>query len=65
MVWLFKNCFSISIKYNSIMKFEWDKKKSLSNKAKHGIDFNAAKSLWEDDNRIEIQSPYPVRTEVS
>ncbi|SPD75021.1 conserved hypothetical protein [uncultured Desulfobacterium sp.] len=47
------------------MKFEWDKKKSLSNKAKHGIDFTAAKLLWEDDNRIEIQSPYPAEDKVS
>ena len=42
------------------MKFEWDKDKSQANKSKHGIDFNAAKKMWNDINRIEIQSPYPL-----
>lgn len=39
------------------MKFEWDNKKSLSNKNKHGIDFETAKEIWSDTNRVEIQSP--------
>lgn len=34
--------------------FEFDKSKSGSNKEKHGIDFETAKKLWEDPNRIEI-----------
>jgi uncharacterized DUF497 family protein len=34
--------------------FEFDKNKSGSNKEKHGIDFETAKKLWEDPNRIEI-----------
>jgi hypothetical protein len=42
------------------MKFEWDAKKSRTNKVKHGIDFETAKGLWLDENRIEIQAPYPV-----
>jgi len=42
------------------MKFEWDDHKSLANKAKHGIDFDSAKGLWNDDNRVEIQAPYPL-----
>lgn len=29
------------------MKFEFDPKKSEANKAKHGIDFNAAQALWQ------------------
>ncbi len=29
------------------MNFEYDPKKSESNKAKHGIDFDEAKKLWE------------------
>ena len=37
--------------------FEFDKNKSESNKRKHGIDFESARKLWEDSNRIEI----PVR----
>ncbi|MDR1294896.1 MAG: BrnT family toxin [Bifidobacteriaceae bacterium] len=28
--------------------FEWDPDKSASNKAKHGIDFEQAKALWDD-----------------
>jgi hypothetical protein len=46
------------------MKFEWDPEKSLSNKAKHGIDFPSAKNLWKDENRIEIHAPYPVEDRV-
>ena len=36
------------------MKFEYDIKKSLSNKQKHGIDFEEAKLLWNDDKMVEI-----------
>ena len=42
------------------MNFEWDEEKSESNKRKHGIDFEAAKSLWLDENRLEIHAPYPL-----
>jgi uncharacterized DUF497 family protein len=42
------------------MKFEWNAAKSAENKAKHGIDFDTAKSIWLDGNRIEIHAPYPV-----
>lgn len=42
------------------MKFEWDEKKSAINLSKHGIDFNAAKALWEDEDRIQIQTPFPI-----
>jgi uncharacterized DUF497 family protein len=42
------------------MNFEWDEEKSKSNKRKHGIDFEAAKSLWLDENRVEIHAPYPL-----
>jgi uncharacterized protein len=40
------------------MQFEFDAKKSESNKKKHGIDFEEAQALWDDPDRIEI----PVRT---
>ncbi len=40
------------------MKFEYDENKSLSNKQKHGIDFEEAKELWKDDNMVEILSSY-------
>ncbi len=46
--------------YNISMKFEWDYDKSSSNKVKHGIDFETAKRLWQDENRIEILPPHPV-----
>ena len=36
------------------MKFEYDINKSLLNKQKHGIDFEEAKLLWNDDKMVEI-----------
>ena len=42
------------------MEFEWDGNKSLINKSKHGIDFDTAKEMWNDNNRLEIQTPYPL-----
>jgi len=30
----------------------------LSNKQKHGIDFEEAKLLWNDDRMVEILTPY-------
>ena len=36
------------------MRFEFDAIKSQANKAKHGIDFEEAQSLWTDDNRFEL-----------
>jgi len=42
------------------MKFEWDRVKNAKNTSKHGIDFNTAKGLWDDKNRIEIHAPHPV-----
>jgi len=40
------------------MTFEWDEKKSQTNKSKHGIDFNTATELWNDQDRIEIQTNF-------
>jgi len=36
------------------MEFEFDPKKSVLNKQKHGIDFTDAQKLWEDTRLIEI-----------
>ena len=36
------------------MKFEYDPKKSIANKQKHGIDFDEAQALWEDPELLEI-----------
>ena len=38
--------------------FEFDKGKSESNKMKHGIDFETARELWKDSNRIEIPAKW-------
>lgn len=34
--------------------FEYDQNKSTKNQAKHGIDFDAAQSLWNDPYLLEI-----------
>ncbi|MBI5746313.1 MAG: BrnT family toxin [Nitrospirae bacterium] len=36
------------------MEFEFDPKKSESNKQKHGIDFYEVQELWDDPDFIEI-----------
>ena len=46
--------------YNNDIKFEWDPEKSHTNRLKHKIDFESAKSLWEDPDRIEIRAPHPI-----
>ena len=38
------------------MLFEFDEAKSRSNKAKHGIDFVEAQSLWLDDLLVELEA---------
>lgn len=36
------------------MNFEYDPSKSLSNYEKHGIDFDQAQAIWDDEAHIEI-----------
>ncbi len=36
------------------MPFEYDPHKSDLNRAKHGIDFDEAQSLWDDEECLEI-----------
>lgn len=36
------------------MEFEFDPRKSASNKEKHGIDFEEAKALWQDPDRLLV-----------
>ncbi|OGR90534.1 MAG: toxin [Elusimicrobia bacterium RBG_16_66_12] len=36
------------------MIFEFDERKSESNKKKHGIDFTEAQALWDDPELLEI-----------
>jgi len=40
------------------MEFEFDPRKSLANKARHGIDFSDAQQLWDDPGLVEV----PART---
>ena len=40
------------------MKFEYDPAKSTGNKAKHGIDFEEAQTLWKDEDRLNIPAAY-------
>jgi hypothetical protein len=38
------------------MRFEFDPAKSAANLAKHGIDFEAARAIWDDPNRLEVDA---------
>jgi uncharacterized protein len=40
-------------------EFEFDPRKSASNREKHGIDFIEVQALWDDQRRLEV----PVRSE--
>jgi uncharacterized protein len=39
------------------VEFEFDKDKSQSNRAKHGIDFVEAQALWQDALLVEVPAP--------
>ena len=38
------------------MEFEYDPQKSESNQIKHGINFEVAKLLWDDVNRLQVEA---------
>ncbi len=40
------------------MHFEFDADKSETNRAKHGIDFDAAQGLWRDTDGLVVPSRY-------
>ena len=42
-----------------MIEFEYDQRKSASNRSKHGIDFDTARGLWLDPDLLEV----PARTE--
>lgn len=46
-LYLFGSC-------RSCMRFEFDPRKSVANRAKHGIDFVAAQAMWLDESLLEI-----------
>ena len=39
------------------MRFDWDDKKNVSNKRKHGVSFEEAQSVFFDDSAIEYADP--------
>ena len=39
------------------IKFNWDSKKALSNKRKHGISFEEAVSVFYDEDALEFDDP--------
>lgn len=39
------------------LNFEWDKKKAGTNKKKHGVSFDEARSVFYDENAIEFYDP--------
>lgn len=41
------------------MKFEYDSNKSSINTEKHGIDFDDAKDLWQDEYLLEVPLNFP------
>ena len=41
------------------MEIEWDRKKSLSNLKKHGVNFADAVTVLEDERAITISEDYP------
>ncbi len=38
------------------MDFEFDPAKSSANAVKHGIDFEAAQAIWQDDRHVELET---------
>jgi len=42
------------------MEFEFDNRKSKSNKNKHGLDFIDAQILWDDPDRLELPAKVSV-----
>ena len=41
----------------SAISFEWDEKKSASNKKKHGVSFEEAQTVFVDENALLIHDP--------
>lgn len=44
--------------FRSRVPFEFNLAKSQANKAKHGIDFEEAQEIWNDENAIEGKTPH-------
>lgn len=39
------------------LRFEWDPKKAASNRRKHGVSFEEARSVFADENALLIDDP--------
>jgi hypothetical protein len=39
------------------IRFEWDRRKSLENKRKHGVSFEEAQTIFWDENAIQYYDP--------
>lgn len=42
-----------------MINFEWDENKNKANQLKHGISFDEAKEVFQDDNAIEFRGNTP------
>ena len=56
--WLSRSVNPLQGRRQSLMEFEYDPEKSMSNRTKHGSDFIAAQRLWEG-RVVGIESPRP------
>jgi len=45
------------------ISFEWDERKSSSNKRKHGVSFEEAASVFSDENALVVPDPEHSRQE--
>jgi uncharacterized protein len=41
------------------IEYVWDEHKRLTNLQRHGLDFRAAKRVYEHPNKVTLDSPYP------
>ena len=47
----------------SQIRFEWDPRKARSNKKKHGVSFEEAKSVFFDEQGLLLEDPQPLHEE--
>jgi len=45
------------IVHMDLLKFEWDERKSRRNKAKHGVSFEEARTVFLDENALRFFDP--------
>ena len=47
----------------SQIRFEWDPRKARSNKKKHGVSFEEARSVFFDEQGLLLEDPQPLHEE--